>query len=146
MSDTEYCTSTQVLGETEFSCCLPAGHPGYHRNDTHHWVGAEGIRRDGSRPRVLPSKPVECHRCRRTYGNLGGGQDSALAAYLTGWTRTTDGGWDCGCPPQGFLGDGLDYLVDDELQAKYLTDQANLGQDDLDAARAEARRLLGGLQ
>ena len=48
--------------------------------------------------------PVTCEICGYTYGvgmktpvrpaDLDG--SSSLAAYLTGWTRTASGGWNCG--------------------------------------------------
>jgi len=141
MSDTEKCGATYG-GEHQghesragLACQLPAGHEGGHRAT------------------VLKRQPVQCHRCSRTYGNLGGGQDSALAAYLTGWTRTQDGGWDCGCPTAlGWARE--DELADDERHAHRLAQQAEdqdavaqvqreVADELLPAARNEALRLLG---
>jgi len=143
MNGTEICTSRYPGVAPRPACILPAGHPGLHQGSSGQgWVGAEGMNRDGSRPAVRPSKPVVCARCSRSYGNLGGGQDSALAAYLTGWTRTQDGGWDCGCPSTtGWPRE--DELADDELQAQRHAEAAGVTEAQLGVARSEALRLLG---
>lgn len=60
------------------SCTLPAGHPGMHQRDSLTvWVGAEGIRRDGSRPHAASNACLDI-------AELDGNAANLMLGYLAG--------------------------------------------------------------